>query len=182
MNRRDLLLLGALIVLACGSALFLELRGVLLGWDFYALYAIVISVLLSPLIFRRFSGLKLVLYFCFLFSLVMLHCAPWTSRKTFVADLYSLRPGMSIAEVDQRMSVYLKGTGLPSLPVRLSAATNLTDLSTGNSYRLSDGETGSGNLQTALVYRHSTEGRFNGDWGIVQVHSGRVMSISFSMD
>lgn len=180
--RRDILVIGTLILLASGFVLFLELRSVLLGWDFYTLYGLVISVLLSLFIIRRFSVTKCLLYLCFLFFLIILKCVPWTSRKAFVADLYSLRRGMHISEVEQRMSRYLRGTGLPLLPSHLSASTNLTDLSSSHRYQLTGGETGSLELKNSLVYRHSDEGHFNGDWGIVKIHNGHVMSVSFSMD
>jgi hypothetical protein len=37
-------------------------------------------------------------------------------------------------------------------------------------------------LQNSVVFRHSDDGRFNSDWGIVEFQDGRVVGVRFSPD
>lgn len=92
-----------------------------------------------------------------------LYLVPWSSRKPFLRDLRALRPGMSEAEVRQRMHRYVEGTGWVN-PFRAEASPEeLT-------------------IPAALVFRHSDHPDFNSDWGIVHFAEGRVTAVEFNAD
>lgn len=79
-----------------------------LGPKVYLTYGAAVSIILLWLVFWRFKAEKLVVWILFLLALCVLWITPWNSRKTFLRDFYSIRPGMTIAEVDARMKRYAK--------------------------------------------------------------------------
>lgn len=94
----------------------------------------------------------------------------WTSRKPFLRDVARIRPGLTERDVRKIMGRYLEGTGWPAAPLDLEADAK------------SAAATGELTLRDALVFRHSTDGRFNSDWGIVRFAEGRVVATEFSAD
>jgi hypothetical protein len=88
-----------------------------------------------------------------------LYFIPWTSRKPFLRDLYAIRPGMTVEEVRKRMAGYMEGTGI-TMP------------NTNQEFTVGG----------ALVFRHSNDGAFNADWGIVSFQNGKVVSVQFDPD
>jgi hypothetical protein len=109
-----------------------------------------------------------------------LHFVPWTSRKPFLRDLHRVQAGMTESEVRLIMGRYAEGTGWPAMPEGGSGT--LTDLGSGGTHRTKVSTNGDLALRDALVFRHSTDGRFNSDWGIVKLDEGRVTGVSFSPD
>ncbi|WP_338864803.1 hypothetical protein [Myxococcus stipitatus] len=93
----------------------------------------------------------------------------WDSRKPFMRDLSSVRPGMTVEQVEAIMGRYLRGTGWPENP-----------FTRGNA----PGDFRAGELQVAdsRVYRHTNEGWGNSDWGVVRFEAGRVVDVTFSPD
>jgi hypothetical protein len=115
--------------------------------------------------------------------IAVLYFVPWTSRKPFLQDLYSIRPGMTEAEVRRIMGRYIEGTGWPAVYGGTPAGTGtVTDLGTGATHATGTTPTGELTIQSSLVFRHSTDGAFNSDWGIVTFKDGRVADVSFSPD
>jgi hypothetical protein len=112
-----------------------------------------------------------------------LYFVPWSSRKPFLHDLYSIRPGMTEAEVRRIMGRYIEGTGWPAVYGGTPAGTGtLTDLGTGGTHATGTTPAGELTIQSSLVFRHSTDGAFNSDWGIVALKDGKVTGVSFSAD
>ena len=117
-----------------------------------------------------------------------LYLVPWTTRKPFLRDLASVQIGMTEAEVRQVMAGYLEGTGWPASPFGTSdgspagARGRLTDLGSGSRYATAATESGELAIEISLVFRHSDDGAFNADWGIVSFADGRVMNVEFSPD
>lgn len=109
-----------------------------------------------------------------------LHFVPWTSRKPFLRDLHRVQAGMTESDVRRIMGRYLEGTGWPSMPEGGSGT--LTDLGSGGTHTTTISTNGDMALRDSLVFRHSTDGRFNSDWGIVELDGGRVKGVSFSPD
>lgn len=109
-----------------------------------------------------------------------LHFVPWTTRKPFLRDLDRVQAGMTEAEVRRIMARYLEGTGWPAMPQ--GGPGTLTDLGSGGTHRTTVSTNGDMALRDSLVFRHSTDGRFNSDWGIVKMDGGRVTGVSFSPD
>jgi hypothetical protein len=104
----------------------------------------------------------------------------WSSRKPFLRDLYSLRPGMTRGEVDAVMGRYLQGTGWPINPLAPEAAVH--DARGGLAGVSVASPNGQLELKNSRVYRHTNEGWGNADWGIVRFEGDRVVEVSFSPD
>jgi hypothetical protein len=138
-------------------------------WQFVAIYVafwVLVSALLlvgSP---RREKLLILGLLIVALFSIRLVD---WNSRKPFLKDLYRVREGMTVEQVEQIMGHYMGGTGWPACPLGLPAGT-------------SGAETEELALPDRLVYRHTDEGWGNSDWGEIRFVEGRVEEIRFLPD
>jgi hypothetical protein len=83
--------------------------------------------------------------------------------KSFVQDLYSIRPGMTVAEVERIMGKYPRGTRWPANI--LAGPPQEQELT----------------IPGALVFRPSTDGG-DSNWGIVRIHEGRVAAVEFNPD
>lgn len=109
----------------------------------------------------------------------MLFVVPWNTRKPFLRDLDRIEVGMSEQEVRAIMDGYMVGTGWPT-PGR---GDPVTDGSGAGAVRFATIEnSGELELAGAIVFRHSNDGAYNADWGIVQLERGRVASVEFSGD
>lgn len=84
---------------------------------------------------------------------VTLYVVPWSTRKPFLRDLSSIRPGMTADQVRKQMSSYIAVA-----EQRHSGALS------------------------RLSYRHSDHWRFNADFGNIYIVSGRVAQVEFSAD
>jgi hypothetical protein len=117
-------------------------------------------------------------------TIAALYFVPWTTRKPFLRDFARVQVGMTEAEVRQIMGHYIEGTGWPANPSDTStnSVSTLTDAGSGAQYSATTSPSGEMVLRSALVFRHSTDGAFNSDWGIVSLSSGRVARVSFSPD
>jgi hypothetical protein len=91
--------------------------------------------------------------------ILALFLVPWSSRKPFLRDLYSIKPGMTVAEAKRIMAGYKQGTGFP-MP----------------------NSTQEFSLAGAIVFRHSDDGAFNADWGVVTIAGGKVVDVRFDPD
>jgi hypothetical protein len=116
--------------------------------------------------------------------LAALHLVDWTTRKPFLRDLDRIQIGMTEAEARQVMGRYLEGTGWPANPFQTNSVApgTLTDLGSGSSHATTHSPSGELVLARSLVFRHSNDGAFNSDWGIVSLSHGRVTGIQFSPD
>jgi hypothetical protein len=112
---------------------------------------------------RQLGRLVTLISICLVAAI--LYLTPWSSRNAFLKDLYSIKPGMTVAEVQAIMRGYIPGTGFPSNPFAEKPA-----------------PPGELTIQGALVFRHSEEPAYNADWGIVNLRDGRVTSVEFSAD
>jgi hypothetical protein len=134
-----------------------------------------------PFLLYRASVRKTCVNILFWSALMLLFLVPWNGRKVFLRDLDKVHAGMTANEVETIMGKYMKGTGWP-VPAEDKSAPVLTDVATGRrnqTYRTDSGELG---IKDAVVYRHSNEGAFNSDWGIVHFEDGRVTGTEFSPD
>lgn len=83
--------------------------------------------------------------------------------KSFVKDLYSIRPGSSVAEAEGIMGKYIRGTGWPGDPLgRDIPERELT-------------------IPGAIVFRPSGAAG-DSNWGVVWILDGRVVRVEFSPD
>jgi len=114
----------------------------------------------------------------------LLYLVDWNTRKPFLRDLARIHVGMTEGEVRQIMGHYIEGTGWPASP--FDNATNptgtLTDLSSGAKYSAAVSPSGELVIRDSLTFRHSNDGAFNSDWGIVSLSRGKVVKVEFSPD
>lgn len=126
----------------------------------------------------RFRTVALGLTLC---AWAFLWLVPFSETTRFLADLRKVQPGMTVAEAEEIMAGYLRGTGWPAIP-ELDGSRPITDVGSGqtlNTYATEDGELG---IQDALVFRFSNAPRHNSSWGIIQVGNGRVSHTDFWPD
>ena len=101
-------------------------------------------------------------------AVVALVITPWHPRKAFVHDLESVRPGMTIDEVEHRMGRYLKGAGAK------------WGQSVAPAYPEGEART---HAAFTMYYRwNATDGAYDSDWGRVDFEGGRVKDVEFLPD
>ena len=109
------------------------------------------------------QGLVTLISICVVAAI--LYLTPWSSRNGFLKHLRSIKPGMTVTDVNGIMRGYMQGTGIPPNP-----------------FAVPPSPPGQSTFQGALVFRHSEEPAYNADWGIVNLKDGRVTSVEFSAD
>lgn len=112
---------------------------------------------------------KLLILGLFVVVLFSIRPVDWNSRKPFLKDLYHVKEGMTVEQVEQIMDSYLEGTGWPARPLGLPAGEEAV-------------ETEGLALPDRLVYRHTNEGWGDSDWGEIRFEEGRVVEIRFLPD
>lgn len=116
-------------------------------------------------------------------ALAVFHFVPWTSRKPFLKDLYSIKPGMTETDVRRIMGRYMEGTNWPAIyGGSPEGSGTLNDPGSGKQHATESTPDGKLTIKSSLVFRHSTSGAFDSDWGIVALENGRVTGVSFSPD
>ena len=129
--------------------------------------------------FARLGALAVII-----FVIMGFYFVEWTSRKPFLRDLARVSVGMTEVEVRRIMGRYMEGTGWPAAQFDgyTNAQSNLTDAGSGSQYSTSVSPSGELTINDCLVFRHSRNGRFNSDWGIIRFSGGRVVGTEFSPD
>lgn len=145
-------------------------------------YGLFWTLVLLPFLLRRPSVLKFAFYTLLVLSLAMLYFVPWNSRKPFLRDFGKIRIGMTVTEVEAIMGNYMKGTGWPAIPGATSSAGTLTEVGSGITMTTSSTPSGELVIQDSITYRHSNDGAFNSDWGVVKFRNGRVVGKTFMPD
>jgi hypothetical protein len=132
-------------------------------WRAVALFAAALGALGSLLGRRLGRGLRLAILALCCTATVAVRYVDWNSRKPFLRDLFSVRTGMSRADVERVMGPYAHVPQVyadrPPLP-------------------------GSSTMQSEapLAYRHTTAGWGDSDVGVVHFSGGRVVSVQFYPD
>jgi len=101
--------------------------------------------------------------------------SPWNSRDRFLRRFEQVRIGMSQQEVSAIMQGYMQGTGIASF-------SNVTTINAGPSTFVNAPAASQLAPQQCEVYRHSTSGLWNADWGTVCYSDRRVVKTEFSPD
>ena len=126
---------------------------------------------------------------------VVLVLTPWHPRQRFVRDLDSVRPGMTVDEVEAILGKYVKGSGWvipagpppmvrgPDDPVDEDAARRAAEAQAAYvppAYPAGDERA---HATGTMTYRWCTTGAaFNSDWGQVTFKDGRVVQVEFLPD
>lgn len=152
-------------------------------WLYLAVTIAFAAGLIRPAAMRRQIG-RLSALASLITVVATLYFVDWTTRKPFLRDLDRIRVGMTEAEVRRIMGRYLEGTGWPANPFDPStnATSTLTDLGSGSQYSTTASPSGEMVVRDSLVFRHSNDGAFNSDWGIISFAGGRVVGVEFSPD
>ena len=113
-----------------------------------------------------------------------LYLVDWSTRKPFLRDLNRIKVGMSEAEVRQIMARYMTGTGWPASAGdgRQTASGTLSIVGSTSQYSTTVSSSGELQIRNAIVFRHSNDGAFDSDWGIVTFVGSRVVRVEFSRD
>jgi len=114
----------------------------------------------------------------------VLYFVEWTTRKPFLRDLAKVHVGMPEIEVRSIMGHFMEVTGWPASPFDAStnSSSTLTIVGSGSQYSTTTSPSGKMVIRDSLVFRHSTDGAFNSDFGIVSLSTGRVVRVEFSPD
>jgi hypothetical protein len=154
------------------------------AWWLYLCVAIVFAAGLIRPVSLRSQLARIGVLVTVIAVIATLYLVEWTTRKPFLRDLDRIRVGMTEAEVRRIMGRYMEGTGWPANPFDAStnASNTLTDVGSGSQYSTTTSPSGEMVIRDSIVFRHSTDGAFNSDWGIVSLSSGRVVRVEFSPD
>ena len=111
-------------------------------------------------LFRRMkTGSRLTLLALVICSVLATEYLDWNPRKPLIRDLYRVRVGMSVGEVEQIMTGHLKGFGTPDNLAR--------------DFREED---------NPIVYRTGEGGAYNADMATIRIKDGRVEAVDFLHD
>ena len=169
--------IATFIDFVCAWVLPISLR-----WPFYVCYSGFWLLLMLSDLANRFNNYKLLVVLAFLSAMVAIYFIPWSTRKPFLRHLYSIKPGMTVSEVESIMSGYMKGSGLPWPPIWDDEPKSFSSTSSTTTQGVIKGEDGEIEIPGSIIYRHSDEGSFNADWGQVNFKDGRVESVEFLPD
>jgi hypothetical protein len=124
------------------------------GW-IYAPIAVLISGPLWPEGPDRWRSRRAIPLIAVNALILALFLVPWSTRKPFLHHLYSIKPGMTEADVVRIMAGYKERT-------------YLTHSNAGR--------------EALYTFRHSDNGFFNADLGVVTIRDGKVVDIRFLPD
>ena len=179
----SIIIVAVVCVIAVGFAAFWEVAvAVCASATVFACYGLFWSLVLLPLLIWRASAMKFVCYGLMVLSLAVLYIVPWNSRKPFLRDFEKVRVGMSVPEVEAIMGGYMKGTGWPALPGADESGGTLTEVGSGVTMDTAIDHNGEIEIKDSITYRHSNEGAFNSDWGVVKFEDGKVVGKRFMPD
>lgn len=157
------------IVLAALTAFYIVRPDILPS---YIVFAGVFSTPLLTLFVLRHTKTALILYMVSLCASIVLWRVPLSSRPQFLRNLGRLKPGMTVAKVEEVMQGYMKGVGQ-----KWERFTGK-----GDTLQETTNEDGELEYEGKIVFRHSDAAAFDSDWGIVTFKNGRVVDVKFAPD
>ena len=154
------------------------------AWWLYLLVGIAFAAALIRLVPVRSQLARVGVLAVVIAVIAALYFVDWTSRKPFLRDLARVHVGMTEVEVRHIMARYMEGTGWPAVPGSSpsNAPGTLNIAGSASQYSTETSSSGEMVIRDSLVFRHSNDGAFNSDWGIISLSSGRVVSVQFSPD
>jgi hypothetical protein len=172
-----------LVIFAIVIAILMEIGAALcISAKIFFRYGLFWTLLLLPFLFLHPSRMKFGFYVVLVASLLILYFIPWNSRKIFLKDFRKVEVGMTVNEVEQIMSKYIKGTGWPAMPESMFSTGTLIHAGSMVSRETSNSPDGDLVIRDSITYRHDKDGAFDSDWGIVKFKKGKVVSTTFSPD
>jgi hypothetical protein len=157
--------------------LLLTVVGVPIGrWYFLAAGFGIGGFLASLPRLRTLSRSRALLVAATCFTLVILGLgSPWNSRDRFLGEFNRVEVGMTKLEVDALLQKYMRGTGIPNFR-------SVTTITVGSRTHANAPSAAQLSPEGCQVYRHSSSGFWNADWGTVCYRADRVVSTDFSPD
>lgn len=126
---------------------------------------------------------------------IALVLTPWSPRKRFIRDLYSVTPGMTVDEVDAIMGGYIKGSGwaVPAGPPPVvqgrdeppdeDAARRAAEAQAAYAPPAYPEGDDRARATGTMTYRwNDHDARYDADWGQVTFEGGRVVVVEFLPD
>lgn len=101
----------------------------------------------------------------------------YDSRYTFLADLDKVKIGFSKNDVEKIMGKYFKGTNWPASGKQITIPGTKRE-----KFEVDTTKTDQLTLKYCDVYRHSNEGKYDSDWGIICYKDGSVDYVDFAAD
>jgi hypothetical protein len=179
----SILTVACISVIATAFAAFWEVGvAVCASATIFIGYGLFWTLILLPFLLWKASWLKFVCYALMILSLGVLYLVPWNSRKPFLRDFEKIHIGMTLSEVEMIMGDYIKGAGWQALRSTKSSLATTTERSSDITLNTSDNLSGELEIQDSIVYRHSNEGAYNSDWGVVKFEAGKVVGKTFLPD
>lgn len=145
-------------------------------WHFLA-FGLGWLALLLPLARRAPRRAALVASGVFLLVLAGGFGAPWNSHDRFLKDLAGVRPAMTQGQVQNAMAGHIRGITPASGPGDDRVGVGVD----GRTYHVAP-QDGRLDIEGCDAYRHSNEGQWEADWGIVCFESERVNTVQFAHD
>lgn len=179
----SILTVAFISVIAIAFAAFWEVgAAICASATVFAGYGLFSTLILLPLLTWKPSWLKFACYALMILSFGILYFFPWNSRKPFLRNFEKIRIGMTVSEVEMIMGNYIKGTGWQSPRRAKTSAATPTELHSDITMKPSDNPSGEMEIQDSIVYRHSHDGAYNSDWGVVEFRDGKVVGKTFMPD
>jgi hypothetical protein len=152
------------------------------AWWLYLFVAVAFACGLIRPVPARSQIRRLTVLAALLVFIAALYFVDWTTRKAFLRDLAQVQVGMTESQVRHIMGHYMEGTGWPALPGSNSAngPGTLNIVGSSSQYSTETSPSGQMAIRDSLVFRHSNDGAFNSDWGIISLSSGKVVRVEFS--
>lgn len=180
------LTVAILVIYAVALATLLEIGvAVCASATIFVRYGLFWTFVLLPFLLWRPSRIKSGFYAALVASLLILYVVPWNSRKPFLRDLEKVEVGMTMADVETIMGRYMKGTEWPAWALSASPTGQPTEVGSGTTMSTFDSlsrELVRRDSTFSMTYRHSTDGAFNSDWGVLKFKEGRVIAKKFLPD
>lgn len=178
-----MLAVAVLTSLAVAFAALVEIGAAVCGSaKMFTAYGLFWTFVLAPFLFRHPTRIKFRVYAGLIVCLIILYVVPWNSRKPFLRDLDKIQIGMTVDQVEIIMGRYMKGTGWPAIPGSKSPTGQLVEVGAGGTLATSNSPSGELVIQDSITYRHSNDGAFNSDWGVVKFNDGKVVAKKFMPD
>ena len=179
----SVLTVAVVSLLATAIAALLEIgAAICASAAMFMIYGLFWTGVLAPFLFRHPTRIKYGIYVGLIICLVILYLVPWNTRKPFLRDLEKVQIGMTVDQVEVIMGRYMTGTGWPVMPGAASPTGQLIDASSGLTMATSNSPSGEMVIRDSITYRHSNDGAFNSDWGVVRFSNGFVVAKEFMPD
>lgn len=148
----------------------------------YVRYAWPWLLIMLPFVIFRFNKQKLGVVLALPLAMALIFYTPWTTRKTFLRHLSSIRAGMDHAEVERIMRGYIRFFGEPEGSTEENAQNGQVPHATAVGHSIGNKAENEEAATHEHVYKHSNSSAFYQDLGTIKFQDGNVKSVEFSAE